>query len=376
MIDKTEVGKRIAAFRKKLGYSQSVFAEKLNVSTQAVSKWETGLALPDIEILLSISWICKVSMNHILEGEDDIIYDITGVDRSLLRIEKLLMCPQCKTGLRLNSKGGLEKLFYECEHGHKYDVIDGVVFFGTREIPGELWSLWMRNYEHYLKEQRHPGNPRYMQGEISSREAAWREMEKRRPRIILDIATGTGNGIKYMIERINWPCMIIMTDLSHRILKWNKRFFSEELKNPYVDIVYLACDCANLPTNDNAIDMVTSTAGLESMQDKMMDGFREAYRVLKKNASAVYGMSIVDDYESANTKKWIELYLSLDPGYLPDQIIINDIKQWKDKCAVTGFAETEAIKIYGEMPAPADNVFPFQNEILQWMGEYVIISKK
>jgi len=68
MIDKIDVGKRISAFRKKLGYSQSMFAEKLNVSSQAVSKWETGLTLPDIDVLLNISWICKVSINTVLEG--------------------------------------------------------------------------------------------------------------------------------------------------------------------------------------------------------------------------------------------------------------------------------------------------------------------
>ena len=45
MIDKTLAGSRIAMLRKELGYSQAVFAEKLGVSAQAVSKWETGLAL-------------------------------------------------------------------------------------------------------------------------------------------------------------------------------------------------------------------------------------------------------------------------------------------------------------------------------------------
>jgi ubiquinone/menaquinone biosynthesis C-methylase UbiE/DNA-binding XRE family transcriptional regulator len=376
MIDKTEAGKRITILRKKLGYSQGTFAEKLNVSTQAVSKWETGLALPDIEILLNISWMCKASINSILEGEEDSINDIPGIDRGLQRLNKLLMCPQCKAGLKLNLEKGPEKLFYECEYGHKYDVIDGVVFFSTREIPGELWSLWLRNYDHYLEEQRHPGNPRYMQGEVPAKEVKWREMEKCHPRVILDVASGTGSGIKYMIERINWPCTIIMTDLSHRILKWNNKFFSEELKNPYVDIVYLACDCSNLPIFDSSIDVVTSTGGFESMQLKMMDGFREAYRVLKQGASAIYGISIVDDHESENTKKWIELYTRLVPSTPIDMCMLNDISHWKDQCKNTGFAHTDVIKIYGEMPAPKDNIFPFENEVLQWMGEYVVVSQK
>ena len=57
MINKMETGKRIASLRNKLGYSQAVFAEKLNVTPQAVSKWETGATLPDVDILLIISWM-------------------------------------------------------------------------------------------------------------------------------------------------------------------------------------------------------------------------------------------------------------------------------------------------------------------------------
>lgn len=45
MINKTDVGHHIASLRKNLGLSQSEFAEKLSISTQAVSKWETGQSL-------------------------------------------------------------------------------------------------------------------------------------------------------------------------------------------------------------------------------------------------------------------------------------------------------------------------------------------
>jgi len=55
MINKTEVGQRIANLRKNLEFSQAEFAEKLNVSTQAVSKWETGNSLPDVDVLLNMS---------------------------------------------------------------------------------------------------------------------------------------------------------------------------------------------------------------------------------------------------------------------------------------------------------------------------------
>jgi len=167
-----------------------------------------------------------------------------------------------------------------------------------------------------------------------------------------------------------------MTDLSHRILKWNNRYFSEEFKNPYVDMVYLACDCANLPILEGSIDMITSTGGFESMQHKMMDGFREAHRVLKQDAHGVYGISLVDDFNGENTKKWMELYLGLSEEYNVSLDKMNDVNKWKVKCEETGYSSNELIKVYGEMPAPYDNIFPFENMVLRWMAQYVVISTK
>ena len=48
MLDRALIGERIAMLRKKAGLSQSALAEKLGVSTQAVSKWETGGSLPEL----------------------------------------------------------------------------------------------------------------------------------------------------------------------------------------------------------------------------------------------------------------------------------------------------------------------------------------
>lgn len=375
MIDKTVVGARIAMLRKELGYSQSAFAERLNVSAQAVSKWETGLALPDIEVLLNLSWLTNTSLHTLLEGEDFTVPQ-NGVDRGLSYVSRHLVCPKCRHSLEMRLPAKRDKLSFVCDNGHRFDVADSVVYFGSREIEGELWSLWLRNYDHYLEEQRHPGNPRYWQGTPHFREVMWRKIEQLRPRVILDMACGTGSGIKYMIERINWPVTVIMADLSHRILKWNRVFFSGEWKNPYVDMVYLACDCANLPLADNCIDVVFSNAGFESMQGKMMAGFGEGFRVLKPGGHAVYNISVVDDLQSENTRKWVQLYLALGPDSHPEPDKMRDIRQWLQKCEETGYHHNEAVKIYGELPAPCDGVFPFENEVMQWMAEYVVVSQK
>lgn len=375
MIDKISVGKRISELRKSLGYTQAVFAKKLNVSTQAVSKWETGLALPDIEVLLAISWIGRQSINTLLEGED-YAEPQSGMDRGMAFISKYLLCPQCRNPLVRRFSEKEKKLSFACPNGHCFDASDGVLYFGTREVKGELWSLWLRNYEHYLEEQRHPGNPRYWQGEPNFREIMWDKIEKLRPRTILDIACGTGSGIKYMIERITWPVTVIMTDLSHRILKWNRIFYSEEWKNPYVDMVYLACDCSRLPLKDGCVDLVFSNGGFESMRTKMQGGFEEAYRVLRPGAHAVYNMSLIEEPGNENTKRWLRLYRGLDDDAHAEENKLYDVNQWLETCRKTGFHKNETVKVYGELPPPETDKFPFENEILQWMAEYVVVSEK
>ncbi|OGO89949.1 MAG: hypothetical protein A2Y17_07510 [Clostridiales bacterium GWF2_38_85] len=215
MINKVEVVKIISCLRKKAGYSQAEFSEILNVSPQAVSKWETGLSLPDIDILLNMSWMFKTSINNILEG-DDYIDEVAGIEREFLFLNKILKCPKCYNDLKLNNN--INNLTYECNNKHYFNIIDGVVDFKTREISGEQWSLSYRNYDEYLHEHHWLGNPNYKRG-LNKADVIWEEIVKHRPKIILDMACGTGQGIKHQIKKINWPVTIIMVDISHRILK-------------------------------------------------------------------------------------------------------------------------------------------------------------
>lgn len=375
MLNKIDIGIRIASMRKNSGYSQAEFSELLNVSPQAVSKWETGASLPDIETLLNMSWIWKTSINSILEG-DDYIEGIADMDRGMLFLNKILICPECRQKLNLK-KATNHNFSYECENGHEYSMVDGVLDFKTREIPGEQWSLSYRNYEEYLHEHHWHRNPNYDRG-LDEADVIWDIIRERRPKVILDMACGTGQGIKRQIERINWPVTIVMADISHRILKWNKIFYSTEWKNPFVDMVFLACDGAKLPIMSKSVDMVFSNAGYESMQEKMMDGFREAYRVLKDDGCTVYTKSVIEGSENENSQKWIELLLScVDEGEAKvwkEHFV--DIGQWVEHCKNVGFPENTFTKIYGELPAPDTTVFPFENEMAQWMASYVFMSAK
>lgn len=45
------IGTKIMNKRKQLGFTQQALANKLNVSFQAISKWENGVSCPEIDIL-------------------------------------------------------------------------------------------------------------------------------------------------------------------------------------------------------------------------------------------------------------------------------------------------------------------------------------
>lgn len=68
-MDQIKIGKFIAECRKKKGLTQMQLAEKLNITDRAVSKWETGRAMPDTSIMLELCRILEISVNDLLTGE-------------------------------------------------------------------------------------------------------------------------------------------------------------------------------------------------------------------------------------------------------------------------------------------------------------------
>ncbi|MDE7229240.1 MAG: helix-turn-helix domain-containing protein [Oscillospiraceae bacterium] len=72
---------KLIRLRKKSGMSQEEFAEKMNVSRQAVSKWESAQSVPDLERILKIADMFGVTTDYLLKDdiEDE---EFTAVDYS------------------------------------------------------------------------------------------------------------------------------------------------------------------------------------------------------------------------------------------------------------------------------------------------------
>ncbi|MBQ6715084.1 MAG: helix-turn-helix transcriptional regulator [Clostridia bacterium] len=65
------LGKRIAQYRKEKGLTQEALAQAMNVSAQAVSKWENDQTCPDISSLPLLSKILGVTVDELLSGKSE-----------------------------------------------------------------------------------------------------------------------------------------------------------------------------------------------------------------------------------------------------------------------------------------------------------------
>ena len=92
------LSEKLYKLRKNSGLSQEKLAEQLDVSRQAISKWESGTAVPESEKLIAISNYFGVSIDYLLKDEVEDAVKVTDNDIE----EKTKMIPGfiiCITGI-------------------------------------------------------------------------------------------------------------------------------------------------------------------------------------------------------------------------------------------------------------------------------------
>ena len=88
------LSEKITSHRRSRGWSQEELAEKLNVSRQSVSKWESGLAIPEIDKIVMLSDIFGVSTDYLLKDD---ITEQTVPSTAAPKAEKATGEPHCRT---------------------------------------------------------------------------------------------------------------------------------------------------------------------------------------------------------------------------------------------------------------------------------------
>ena len=84
-MDQIKIGKFIAERRRAQNLTQMQLAEKLSITDRAVSKWETGKAMPDSSVMLELCTILKITVNDLLCGE------VVTMDNYNKETEKILL---------------------------------------------------------------------------------------------------------------------------------------------------------------------------------------------------------------------------------------------------------------------------------------------
>lgn len=99
-----EIGKKINQLRKLSGMTQEQLAEKLNVSRQTVSKWESGGTSPDLDSVIKVSRIFHMSLDDLLmEGDAN----VTTEKEDMITLEDLMKINLHNRKMTLLLTGGL-----------------------------------------------------------------------------------------------------------------------------------------------------------------------------------------------------------------------------------------------------------------------------
>lgn len=109
-MDALETGRFIAQRRKELGLTQKALAQQLHVTDKAVSKWERGAGLPDINTIEPLAAALEVSVLSLMQGRQEEPETLRRADAEQLVLEAIRLPRPTPLGWRVVG-GGILAVF-------------------------------------------------------------------------------------------------------------------------------------------------------------------------------------------------------------------------------------------------------------------------
>ena len=81
-----KLGEKLQQLRKKSGLSQEQLADRLGVTRQSVSKWESGAAAPELGKLIALSDIFSVSVDYLVCVDAPKMLDVSKLDEGSIAL--------------------------------------------------------------------------------------------------------------------------------------------------------------------------------------------------------------------------------------------------------------------------------------------------
>ena len=143
------LGENLFQARKKKGLSQEAVAEKLGVSRQTISKWETDETLPDIRQAKKLAVLYGLTLDELIEFDADVqeIQEVINktteetvnkVDWTKIWAEKYPILARYQDEVDVAGyEEQLQKMLFDMEKEYGYNALDA--FLVLKDI---LWQLW------------------------------------------------------------------------------------------------------------------------------------------------------------------------------------------------------------------------------------------
>ena len=144
------LGENLFQARKKTGLSQEAVAEKLGVSRQTISKWETDETLPDIRQAKKLAVLYGLTLDELIEFDADVqeIQEVINktteetvnkVDWTKVWAEKYPVLARYQEEVDVAGyEEQLQKLLFDMEKEYGYNALDA--FLVLKDILGQLWN--------------------------------------------------------------------------------------------------------------------------------------------------------------------------------------------------------------------------------------------